>query len=84
MTQIGARMILLNRLLERYGPETKEIRERMSKVIATSVEQLWPSSGQIPSLAGIEQTTGMDDVHDMIVKLRAPGRSSSRPAVARP
>ena len=43
--------------------------ERMSRVIATSVEQLWPTSGQIPSLAGIEQTTGMDDVHDMIVKL---------------
>jgi hypothetical protein len=71
VTQIGARVILLNRLLERYGADTKEIRERMSKVIAASVEQLWPSSGQIPSLAGIEQTTGMDDIHDMIVKLPA-------------
>jgi hypothetical protein len=69
VTQIGARVILLNRLLVRYGPDTKEIRERMSMGIATSVEQLWPRSGQIPSLAGVEQTSGMDDVYDMIVKL---------------
>jgi hypothetical protein len=69
VTQIGARVILLNRLLERYGPETKVIRERMSKAIATSVEHIWPTNGRIPSLAGIEQTTGMDDVHDLIGKL---------------
>ncbi len=69
VTQIGARVILLNRLLERYGPDTKQIRERMSTGIATSVEQIWPGSGLNPNLAGIEQTTGMDDVHDMIVKL---------------
>ena len=69
VTQIGARVILLNRLLERYGPETKGIRERMSTAIATSVEQLWPSTGQVPSLAGIERTTAMDEVHDLIVKL---------------
>jgi Protein of unknown function (DUF4239) len=67
--QIGARVILLNRLLGRYGPETKPIRERMSQAIATSVEQIWPTSRRIPSLAGIEQSTGMDDVHDLIVKL---------------
>ncbi len=70
VTQIGARIILLNRLLERYGPETKAIRERMREGIATNVELLWPTSGMKPSLAGIERTTGMDDVHDMIVELK--------------
>ena len=34
VTQIGAKVILLNRLLERYGPETKPIRERMREGIA--------------------------------------------------
>jgi hypothetical protein len=70
VTQIGARVILLNRLLERYGPETKAIRRRMSEVIATSVEQLWPTDHSLnPSLAAIEQASGMDDVRDMIVQL---------------
>jgi hypothetical protein len=69
VTQIGARIILLNRLLERYGPQTNAIRDRMREGIATNVELLWPTSGMNPSLAGIERTTGMDDVHDMIVEL---------------
>jgi hypothetical protein len=70
VTQIGARVILLDRLLERYGPETKAIRQRMSEGIAASVEQLWPTGrGLNPSLAAIEQKSGMDDVHDMIVQL---------------
>ena len=68
VTQIGARVILLNRLLERYGPETKAIRERMREGIAGSVEHLWPADGR-PNLAGIEGPTGMDDVHDLIVQL---------------
>jgi hypothetical protein len=69
VTQIGARVILLNRTLERYGPETKEIRQRIRDGIAANVEQLWPTNRMNPSLAGIERATGMDDVHDMIVQL---------------
>src|SRR4051794_4090994 len=35
VTQIGAKMILLDRALARYGPETKVIRERIREAIAT-------------------------------------------------
>jgi hypothetical protein len=70
VTQIGAKVILLDRVLERYGPETRAIRRRMSEVIASSIERLWPSGrGMNPSLASIEQSTGVDDVHDMIAQL---------------
>jgi hypothetical protein len=69
VTQIGAKVILLDRVLERYGPETKAIRARMKVGIANSVEQLWPTGGLNPSLIAIEQPTGMDDVHDMILQL---------------
>jgi hypothetical protein len=77
VTQIGAKVILLNRLLERYGPETKPIRERMREGIAANVEHLWPTSGRSPNMAGIEQSTGMDDVHEMIVQL-APADEAHR------
>ena len=69
VNQIGAKAILLDRVLERYGPETKAIRDRMREGIATNVEQLWPTGGGNPSLTAIEQTTGMDDVHDLIMRL---------------
>jgi Protein of unknown function (DUF4239) len=69
VTQIGAKVILLNRLLERYGPETKPIRERMREGIAANIEYLWPADGRSPNMAAIEQSAGMDNVHDMIVQL---------------
>jgi hypothetical protein len=69
VTQIGAKVILLDRLLERYGPETKAIRARIKEGIATSIERLWPTGGLNPSLTAIEQPTGMDEVHDMILQL---------------
>ena len=69
VTQIGAKVDHARPRAGRYGPETKAIRERMSEGIATSVEQLWPAGGKNPSLAAIEQPTGMDEVHDMILQL---------------
>jgi hypothetical protein len=69
ITQIGAKVILLDRVLKRYGPETRPIRKRIKEGIATSVEQLWPAEGVNPSLAAIEQPTSMDEVHDMILQL---------------
>jgi hypothetical protein len=67
--QIGAKVIILDRVLERYGPETKSIRKRIKDGLATSIEQLWPAGGMNPSLAAIEQPTSMDEVHDMILQL---------------
>jgi hypothetical protein len=70
LTQTGAKIILLDRALARYGPETKAIRERMHEQVSTSIERLWPSArSQNRSLAAVEQATGMDDVQDMILQL---------------
>src|SRR5262249_2508790 len=73
VTQIGAKIILLDRPLVRYGPETKVIRERMREQIATSIARLWPTDRRLkPSLAAVEHEAGMDDVLDMIGKLAPP------------
>jgi hypothetical protein len=62
-------VILLDSVLERYGPETKAIRERIKEGIAARIEQLWPTGGLNPNLAAIERPAGMDEVHDMIQQL---------------
>ena len=69
VTQIGAKAIVLDRVLARYGPETKAIRGRVREGIANSVELLWPTDGKNPSLSAIEQPTGLDEVHDLILRL---------------
>jgi hypothetical protein len=70
VTQIGAKVIMLNRDLVRYGPETEAIRQRIKEGIAANVEHIWPNGPKPnPNLAAIEQSSGMDQVHDMIVQL---------------
>lgn len=69
-TQIGAKVILLDRVLKRYGPETREIRQGVVRGIATSIDRLWPRSrGATPDLAAIEQVASMDDVLERVERI---------------
>ena len=43
VNQIGANIILLDRLPARYGPETTTIRARIEEGIAASIDRLWPT-----------------------------------------
>lgn len=73
ITQMGARVIMLDRALRRYGPETAPIRQRLSQGIADGIGHLWPSrAGARPDLAAIERSTTLEDVEGMIAGLEPP------------
>jgi len=42
LRQIGARTILLDRVMAHYGPETMEIRGLLRRNVAAALEQIWP------------------------------------------
>jgi hypothetical protein len=42
LTQISARIILLDRLLAHYGPETKEVRDLLRSAVADALDRVWP------------------------------------------
>src|SRR5262245_25322838 len=44
----SAGMLTLDRLLARYGPETKPTRELLRKTVADRYEEIWPTSGGTP------------------------------------
>jgi hypothetical protein len=70
LAQAGAKVILLDRTLRRYGPEAMPIRRRLTGVIQASIERLWPSRrGPKGGLAAVERGTGMDEVQDMVERL---------------
>src|SRR5499426_3636978 len=43
IVQSSAKIILLDRALARYGPETKTVREQFKRGIAATIETLWPT-----------------------------------------
>ena len=42
ITQGGARVILMDRVLSNYGPEAKDVREELRRGVTAAVEMLWP------------------------------------------
>jgi hypothetical protein len=66
----GARIILLDRALAHYGPETKEAREQLRRTIVGGIEMFWPtekSEGQ--GLTAFERATGMEELQKRIREL---------------
>ncbi len=54
LTQMSAKVILLDRLLAHYGPESKEVRDMLRGTISNSIDKIWrqehkPSELQAPS-----------------------------------
>jgi hypothetical protein len=70
ITEMGARIIMLDRLLGRYGAEAAPIRGRLREAVAAGVDRIWPTtSGPKGGLAAVEKATGLEDVQEAIRRL---------------
>ena len=70
MTQGSAKIILLDRLLADYGPETKAAREQLRRTVATQIEDLWPEEKTgAAGLAAFERTNGLEAVQMTLLKV---------------
>jgi len=70
MTQGSAKIILLDRLLADYGPETKAAREQLHRTVATQIEDLWPEEKTgVSGLAAFERTNGLEAVQMTLLKV---------------
>lgn len=63
LEQLGAKVIMLDRVLASYGPETKEVRGTVRSVMADSLKRIWPEekTGQV-SLKAVEASRGAETV----------------------
>lgn len=68
ITQSGARVIVLDRLLMQYGPETQELRVHLRQNLAATIELLWPEEG--PTESALNQYERAKALDRLLVKLR--------------
>lgn len=67
VTQSGAKIILLDRALTNYGPETKDICEHLRSTVITGIEMFWPGEeAEGSGLAGFERANAMEDLQAKI------------------
>jgi hypothetical protein len=63
ITEMGAKVIMLDRVLAHYGPESKDAREALRGTILNALKLIWPEekSGQV-HLDVIEKSNGMEGI----------------------
>ena len=70
VTQSAARIILLDRALANYGPETKEAREQLRNTVVAGIEMFWPAERTHGvGLEGFERAGGMEGLQRKIREL---------------
>lgn len=70
MAEGGARVILLDRALAHYGPETKSIRDELRGSVATGIDVIWgKGKEQTAKVRAFEATPGMETVQSELRKL---------------
>jgi hypothetical protein len=78
----SAKLILLDRALARYGPETKAAREELKRTLADGIERVWPTEKTgVSALTAFERANGMELVQDKLSEL-TPQRDVQRQALA--
>jgi hypothetical protein len=61
LTAASAKVVLLDRVLTLYGPETKETRDLLRGVVSASLDRLWPQERR-PTSQVAPSTTGAEDI----------------------
>ena len=83
LTQNAARVILLDRVLARYGPEAREAREQLRRGVAASIELMWPDQKTgLSGLTAVERSRALEEFQEKLHALQ-PASDSQRSALAR-
>jgi hypothetical protein len=75
LTQMAANVILLDRVLAHYGPETAQIRGMLKTAVAQIIAQAWPASGKREG--GLDAQTNREVLFDRLQEL-APRSDAQR------
>jgi hypothetical protein len=65
----AAQVVLLDRTLAAYGPETQGARDLMKQTFAARIEQIWRGQGTGPSPTAIRHGSGVEEVQRKLLAL---------------
>jgi hypothetical protein len=75
VSQISSEVILLDRAMAEYGPETNDIRIQLRETTIAAINRVWPASGTTP--AALLPEDGMDKLEDRMKDLTPRNSSQS-------
>jgi len=69
LTQTGAKIILLDRVMAQYGPETGEARDFLRRSVASAVRRIWPEETKAVAVGAIESLDPNEMLQDRLRQL---------------
>ena len=70
LTQTSSKVILLDRTMASYGPETREARDLLRHTIITVIKQIWPEEKNIIALKNVGQAeSGIEKLQEKLRQL---------------
>ena len=70
LIQTGSKIILLDRTMAHYGPETKEARDLLRLGVASTIDQLWPKKRtQLTGIKSLNQKAELETIQDKLLRL---------------
>jgi hypothetical protein len=70
LAQTSSKIILLDRTMAYYGPETKEARDLLRLSVASAIDQLWPKERtQHKEYKDFNPKTGLKELQEMLLQL---------------
>lgn len=70
LVQTGAKIILLDRVMAHYGPETKETRDLLRRSLAAGIDQLWPKDRKHHmEIKAFSLSSGLQTMQNNLLKL---------------
>ncbi len=68
VTEGAAKVVMMDRVLAQYGPETRELRDRLRQGVAARVEALW--SKEAPTVGALKTLEHGSAMEGLLVRLR--------------
>lgn len=65
LTQMSASVILLDRVLAHYGPETKDARDLLKGTVNNMINRMWPQEGSGPQLQPVAAEAFYDKIQTL-------------------
>jgi hypothetical protein len=67
INRISADLVLLDRALARYGPETRDARDLLRNTVAAAIQRVWPEEElQVAKVDTLESAAGLEAVEDRV------------------
>jgi len=68
--QLGSKIVLLDRVMAQYGPETREPRDLLRRQVASAIARIWPKEGMVQTeLKGFDPRFGLEVLQNKLRQL---------------